>query len=102
MSKKTTAEKLQAELERKQQIENGIKELQKQQRAEERRERDKRHTERGAIAERLFDPKAELSNEAFQKMLEDVFNICHRQNSNAKTSEPPAPKEEIGEEESED
>jgi|GEM_PF-6711245 len=44
--RKSTSEKIQAELERKQQIENGIKKLQQQQKAEERKARDKRHRER--------------------------------------------------------
>jgi hypothetical protein len=39
--RKTTAEKIQAEKDRKQQIENGIRKLQQQQRAEERKARTK-------------------------------------------------------------
>jgi len=67
--RKTTAEKIQAEKDRKQQIENGIKKLQQQQRAEERKARTKRLIERGAIVENLIENPADLTNEQFQKLI---------------------------------
>ena len=67
--RKTTLEKIQEEQERKQQSENRIKSLLKEQKEEERKARTKRLIERGAIVESLIVNPADLSNEQFQEMI---------------------------------
>jgi uncharacterized protein YaiL (DUF2058 family) len=73
--RKTTAEKIQAEQARKQQIENGIKKLQQQQRAEERKARTKRLIERGAIVESLIENPADLTNEQFFNLVKTALDL---------------------------
>jgi hypothetical protein len=67
--RKTREEKIQAELEKKQQIDNNIKKLLQEQKADERKRRTKRLIERGAIVESLIENPANLSNEEFQEMM---------------------------------
>jgi len=95
--KKTTAQKIAEAQAKKQEQQNELKRLLQQQKAEERKERDKRHRERGSIAEKLFDEKAELSNEDFQKKLEDILKACGKQNRHSKAEDLPANKEETSE-----
>jgi len=67
--RKTREEKIQAELEKKQQIDNNIKKLLQEQKADERKARTKRLIGRGAIVESLIENPAEMTNEQFQEMM---------------------------------
>jgi predicted HNH restriction endonuclease len=99
MSRKSTAEQVATAQEKRKQADQELKQLLKKQREEERIKRDKRHTERGAIAERLLDGKAELTDKEFQKKIEELLKVYNRQNKVVKTDEPPANKAETSESE---
>jgi len=71
--KKTTVEKIAIALENKKQTDKALRELRKQKRVEEQAIQTKRHIERGAIAEKLFDPKVKLTNEEFQEKLQGII-----------------------------
>jgi hypothetical protein len=73
-TRKTTAEKIQSELERKKQVENQIKRLLQQQRKEERKERDRRYYERGKHVESLVAGADSMTNEQFYKIIEKALN----------------------------
>jgi capsid portal protein len=73
-TRKTTAEKIQSELERKKQVENQIKRLLQQQRKEERKERDRRYYERGKHIESLVSGADSMTNEQFYKVIEKALN----------------------------
>ena len=72
--KKTTEEKIAITLENKKQTDKALRELRKQKRVEERAIQTKRHTERGEIAEKLFDPKVKLTNEEFKEKLQGIIS----------------------------
>jgi hypothetical protein len=99
--RKTTAEKIQAEKDRKQQIENGIRKLQQQQRAEERKARTKRLIERGAIVESLIENPADLTNEQFSNLVKTALDL-YGKGKPAKLSKtaPAEPEEMAGAEDS--
>jgi hypothetical protein len=73
-TRKTTAEKIQSELEKKKQVENQIKRLMQQQRKEERKERDRRYYERGKHIENLVSGADSMTNEQFYKIIEKALN----------------------------
>ena len=77
--RKSTNEKLQAELEKKKQIENHIKQLQKQEKEEERKKRTKRLIERGAIIESMIENPAALTNVQFQSIVIDALALFKKQ-----------------------
>jgi len=85
-TRKTTAQKIAEAQAKKQEQQNELKRLLQQQKAEENKAKTKRHTERGAIAEKLLDPKAQLTNEEFQKRLEDILKAYNSQNQNSQTN----------------
>lgn len=95
--KKTTEQKIAEALESKKQTDKALRELRKQKRAEELAIQKQRHAERGAIAEKLIDEKAELSNEDFQKKIETILNVYNRQNRNAQSGNYPNAKTPRGE-----
>ena len=80
----STEEKIKIAINNKKESDKILRELRKQKKAEEQAVITQRHTERGAIAERLFDENAELSNEEFQKKIEDVLNDYNHKNHNTK------------------
>jgi len=67
--RKTTAEKIQSEEERKKQSDNRIKLLKQQLKVEDRKKRTRRLIERGAIVESLIESAAEMSNEQFMEFV---------------------------------
>jgi len=69
--RKTTAEKIQSEQERKKQSDNRIKLLKQQQKVEDRKARTKRLIERGAIIESLIENAGEMTNEQFMAFIAD-------------------------------
>jgi iron-sulfur cluster repair protein YtfE (RIC family) len=75
MNRRTTSEILQAELDKKKQVENRIKTLQKQQNEEQRKARTRRLIERGAIIESLIENPADLTNEQFKKLVKDALTV---------------------------
>lgn len=79
MAKKIqTKEELQASIEKAKteirQGENYIKQLRRQNNQQERKQRNHRLIERGAIAESLIDGADELTNEQFKRLLQTAFN----------------------------
>lgn len=84
--RRTTAEKIAEVQARKQREENELKRLIQQQRAEERKERDRRIYRRGATIESFIDGAGAMTDEQFYKV---VANALKRANV-----QPPAPKAE--------
>jgi len=72
-NRKTTTEKIQAERERKQQIDNEIKRLLQQERAEERKKRNHRICKRGGLLEKLLPDTIALTDEQFEQFLKKVM-----------------------------
>ena len=72
--RKTTSEKLQAELEKRQQQDNIIKRLQQIQREEEREENNKRYHRRGKHIESLVEGAGDMTDEQFYKLIETALN----------------------------
>ena len=71
--KKSIHEKIQAELERKKQIENEIKRLIQKERAEEKKARTHRLCKRGGIVEKLLPELATFTDEQFDVFLNKVL-----------------------------
>jgi len=70
---KTTTEKIEAVKLQKQQLDNEMKRLQQQERAEERKRRNHRICKRGGLLEKLLPDTIPLSDEQFQAFLEKVL-----------------------------
>lgn len=71
--RKSTSEKIQAELEKKEQIQNEIKRLMQRQKDEERKARTKRLIERGAIAESFIENPIEITNDKFKQIIYEAL-----------------------------
>jgi hypothetical protein len=72
-TRKNTAEKIANVQERKQQLENEIKKLLRQEREEERKARTHRICKRGGLLEKLLPDTAALTDEHFSAFLEKVM-----------------------------
>ena len=70
---KTTAEKIVSVQERRQQLDNEMKRLQQQERAEERKKRNHRICKRGGLLEKLLPDTITLTDEQFEQFLKKVM-----------------------------
>ena len=86
MARKTTADKIAEVQAKKQEQENELRRLMQQQKAEERKERNRRLYRRGAHIESLIDGAGAMTNEQFYRLITNALN-----RSNVR---PPAPKAE--------
>jgi len=75
--RKTTAERIEIQKERKEQMQNEIKRLLQQQRKEERKARTHRFCIRGAIVEKLLPDLARLTEEQFDTFVQKVLLTPH-------------------------
>jgi hypothetical protein len=98
MARKTTQERIQAELDRKQQIQNSIAKLQQQQRAEERKARTKRLIERGAIVESLINGSPDMTAEQFYKVVTAAFATKNKGFNGKQSNSAPAEETQTAEE----
>ena len=93
MARKTTADKIAEARERKQQQENELKRLLQQQRAEERKERDRRIYRRGAHIESLIDGAGAMTDEQFYKLITNALNRANVKAPALKSETIPTPSE---------
>jgi hypothetical protein len=93
--RKTTSEKLQSELAKRRQLDNQIKRLQQQQKADERKALTKRLIERGAIVESLIENPADLTNEQFKALIANALALREPAFPAKRKNSAPAEKENI-------
>ena len=97
--RKTTAEKIQAEKDRKQQIQNAINKLQQKQRAEERTARNHRIAKRGAYVESIVEGSPEMTDEQFYSLVKTAIDLYGKAKPTKSSITAPADKADVEEDE---